>query len=91
MNEEDLVTVARFPTPAEASMARTALESAGIDAFLNGEAANILIPIAFESQLQVRRKDEAAAQEVLNAAIDDPASEEAVIEAEIANEAEPRA
>ena len=88
MNDDEWVTVARFPGPAEASMARTALENAGIEAFLAGEGANTLIPIAFESLLQVRQTDESAARELLNAAVDTPATEQTVIEAEIAAEGE---
>ena len=55
--EGKLVTVATFPEPMEANMARTALESAGIDVYLRGETANNMIPVAFTSQLQVRAED----------------------------------
>ena len=50
----ELVTVATFPEPAEANMARTVLETAGIDVFLQGENANVMIPVAFNARLQVR-------------------------------------
>jgi hypothetical protein len=82
----ELVTIATFNEPAEASVARTALESEGIPVFLRGEGANVLIPIAFTSQLQVRAADEAAARGVLQAAVDSPESMESVTAAEIADE-----
>jgi hypothetical protein len=82
----DLVTIATFPEPAEASMARTALESAGIDVFLQGETANSMIPVAFSSRLQVRPEDEAAARSLLDAMNDAPESLESVTAAEIAAE-----
>jgi len=88
MNDDEWVTVARFPGPAEASMARTALENAGIEVFLVGETANTLIPIAFESLLNVRPADESAARDVLDSAVNTPPTEQTVIEAEIAAEGE---
>jgi hypothetical protein len=83
----ELVTIATFPEPMEANMARTALESAGIEVFVRGETANSLIPVAFEAQVQVRPEDEAAARNLLNAANDSPQTMEAVTAAEIADEA----
>ncbi len=82
----DLVTVATFPEPAEASVARTALESAGIEVFLQGETANGMIPIAFSSKLQVRAEDASAARAVLADAVNSPESLESVTAAEIADE-----
>jgi hypothetical protein len=82
----DLVAIATFNEPAEASMARTALESEGIPVFLQGESANVMIPIAFSAQLQVRAEDEAAARAILQAAVDTPESMEDVTAAEIENE-----
>jgi hypothetical protein len=67
-------------------MARTALESAGIDVFLQGETANSMIPVAFSSRLQVRPEDEAAARSLLDAMNDAPESLESVTAAEIAAE-----
>ncbi len=67
-------------------MARTALESEGIPVFLQGESANVMIPIAFSAQLQVRAEDEAAARAILQAAVDTPESMEDVTAAEIENE-----
>lgn len=84
--EDSLVTVATFPEPMEANMARSALESAGIPVFIVGETANSMIPVAFESQLQVRSEDEVAARGLLNAMNDSPESLEFVTAAEIAAE-----
>jgi hypothetical protein len=81
-----LVTIATFPEPAEANLARTVLESAGIDVFLRGEIANSMVPVAFESQLQVRPEDESAARALLNSAQNAPESIEDVTAAEIAGE-----
>jgi hypothetical protein len=81
--QDELVTVATFPEPMEANMARSALEAAGIEVFLQGETANSMIPVAFESRLQVRSEDEAAARSLLDAMDDAPASIESVTAAEI--------
>jgi hypothetical protein len=87
VNEQDeLVTIATFPEPMEANMARSALEAAGIPVFLVGETANSMIPVAFASQLQVQAKDEAAARGLLEAMNDAPESLESVTAAEIAAE-----
>lgn len=65
-SNEELVTVANFPDPVTANIARSALESAGIAVFLQGENANSLLPVAFEARVQVRPQDEAAARKVLD-------------------------
>jgi hypothetical protein len=85
-DQEEFVTIAIYPEPMEASMARMALESAGINVNLRGENANGLIPVAFESQLQVRPEDEAAARQVLDSFNDTPESMESVTAAEMAAE-----
>jgi hypothetical protein len=64
-NDEDLVSIATFPDPATGNLARSALESEGIAVFLQGENANSLIPMAFETQLLVRSSDAVAARELL--------------------------
>jgi hypothetical protein len=87
---EGLVTIAEFPDPMTANMARMALDAAGITAFLQGENANNLIPVAFAARLQVRPEDEAAAREVLASPVEAPETEEEVTAAEIANEPEKR-
>ena len=86
MMSDELVTVATFPEPMEANMARSALESAVIEVFLNGETANSLLPVAFTAQLQVRRQDEAAARRLLESADDSPETLESVTAAEQADE-----
>jgi hypothetical protein len=83
---DELVTIATFPEPMEANMARSALEAAGIPVFMVGETANSMIPVAFESQLQVQAKDEVAARGLLDDMNDTPESIESVTAAEIADE-----
>lgn len=75
--KDEFVTVATFPEPMEATVARSALEAAGIEAYLRGEVANSMVPVAFAAELQVHAKDEAAAREVLQSADDyeEPAPE----------------
>ncbi len=84
--QDELVTIATYPEPMEASLARTELEAAGIPVFLQGETANSLIPVAFVSQLQVYASDEAEARKLLESMDDAPESMEAVTAAEIAAE-----
>lgn len=84
--QDELVTIAVFPEPMEANMARSALESAGIRVFLLGETANSMLPVAFTSQLQVHVEDEAAARKLLDAMEDNPETMESVTAAEIAAE-----
>ncbi|MBW4039140.1 MAG: DUF2007 domain-containing protein [Acidobacteria bacterium] len=84
--QDELVTIAVFPEPMEANMARSALESAGIRVFLLGETANSLIPVAFLSQLQVHASDEKAARALLDGMEDHPETMESVTAAEIADE-----
>jgi hypothetical protein len=84
--QDELVTIATFPEPMEANMARSALEAAGIPVFLQGETANSMIPVAFSSQLQVRSGDEAAARSLMAAMHETPESLESVTAAEIAAE-----
>jgi hypothetical protein len=83
---EDFVTVASFPEPASANVAQSALESEGIESYMQGGTANSLIPVAFMARLQVRRSDEAAARAILKAAELTPESLEDVTAAEIAAE-----
>jgi hypothetical protein len=63
-----MVTVGRFLDPVEAQMAKGALEAEGIAAFLQGENANNIVPMAFRTRLQVSKEDEADAREILEAA-----------------------
>jgi hypothetical protein len=84
---DELVTIATFPEPMEANMARSALESAGIEVFMRGEVANSMIPVAFESQLQVKPADAAEARKLLDGLDDAPESLESVTAAELEDEA----
>jgi hypothetical protein len=86
MMSDELVTIATFPEPMEANMARSALEAAGIDVFLRGEVANSMVPVAFASEIQVRTADEAEARKLLESMDDAPVSMEDVTAAEIAGE-----
>ena len=63
--DDTLVTIGIFPGPAEADMARAALDASGITSFVHGENANSLLPVAFSARLQVRASDEAAARSIL--------------------------
>ena len=85
-SDEELVTVADFPDPVTANIARTALESANILVFLQGENANSLLPVAFGARLQVRPQDEAAARALLADFEARPESLQDVTEAETAGE-----
>ena len=89
-SDEELVPVASFPDPATANVARTALESAGIDVFLQGENANSLLPVAFGARVMVRPADEARAREILAEFEAQPVSFEDVTAAEEAGETEDR-
>ncbi len=86
-SDEELVTVANFPDPVTANIARTALESEGVPVFLQGEQANSLLPVAFEARVQVRPEDEAQARQVLADFEAEPESLESVTRAEVADEA----
>lgn len=64
--ENRLVMVERFLEPIRVQMAKGALESAGIECFVQGENANAMLAFAFRARLMVRAEDEAAAREVLS-------------------------
>ncbi len=85
-NDDELVTVAEFPEPATANVARVALESADIEVFMQGENANSLLPVAFGARLMVRPRDEAAARALLADFEADPETMESVSAAESAEE-----
>jgi hypothetical protein len=63
--DEELVTIAKFLEPVNAQLAKGVLESAGIASFLQGENANSMMAFAFRARLQVERREEAAARELL--------------------------
>jgi len=65
-----LVTVAKFLEPFDAQIAKGALESAGIECFLQGEQANLLNAFAFRARLKVGEADADAARELLTGSAD---------------------
>ena len=65
-NGNRMVMVARFLEPMRVQLAKSALESAGIECFVQGENANAMLAFAFRARLMVRADDEAAAREVLS-------------------------
>jgi hypothetical protein len=64
---DDFVTVGKFLLPTEAQIAKSLLEAAGIECFLQGENANNMLAMAFRARLKVRPEDEEAAMELLDA------------------------
>ncbi|WP_263383247.1 DUF2007 domain-containing protein [Granulicella arctica] len=64
---DDFVTVGKFLAPTEAQIAKSLLEAAGIECFLQGENANNMLAMAFRARLKVRPEDEEAALELLEA------------------------
>jgi hypothetical protein len=73
---DKFVTVGKFLEPSHAQMARGALESAGIECFLQGENANSLLALAFRARLLVHKQDEATAREILGGEGDELTAEE---------------
>ncbi len=70
-DEDRMVMVARFLQPIRVQIAKGALESAGIECFVQGENANAMLAFAFRARLMVRAEDEAAARELLEDAGED--------------------
>ena len=64
-DEDDFVTVASYSEVGEAALAQSVLDGAGVDSFLSGEEANILLPMS-GARLQVRLSDADTARELLN-------------------------
>ncbi len=64
-DEDDYVTVASYSEIGEAALAQSVLDGAGVDSFLSGEQANILLPMS-GARLQVRLSDRETARELLN-------------------------
>ena len=64
-DEDDYVTVASYSEVGEAALAQSVLDGSGIDSFMSGEEANILLPMS-GARLQVRLGDLEAARELLN-------------------------
>jgi hypothetical protein len=65
--EPGYVTVASYSEVGEAALAQSVLDGAGIDSFLSGEEANILLPVS-GARLQVRPNDLETARQLLNTA-----------------------
>ena len=64
-DEDDYITVASYSEIGEAALAQSVLDGSGIDSFMSGEEANILLPMS-GARLQVRLGDLDAARELLN-------------------------
>ena len=64
-DEDDYVTVASYSEIGEAALAQSVLDGAGVDSFMSGEEANILLPMS-GARLQVRLSDLETARELLN-------------------------
>lgn len=80
----DLITIADFPDPSQAELARSRLDSTGIESFLVGENSSILYGGNLGAiQLRVRPEDVADAK----LALDIPAEDNAAEQAEAAEEA----
>ncbi|MEO6807278.1 MAG: DUF2007 domain-containing protein [Edaphobacter sp.] len=81
VDPDEFVTIGRFFEPVNAQMAKGMLESAGIECFLQGENANSLLAPAFFANLQVHKRDEATAREMLGSEGDELTEEERRVEA----------
>ena len=64
-DEDDFVTVASYSEVGEAALAQSVLDGNGVDSFLSGEEANVLLPMS-GARLQVRVSDVETARELLN-------------------------
>ncbi len=65
VESEPTVTIARFFSPAEAHACRSALEEAGISAWVIDDAGGAMYGIGIGARLQVRAKEQDAAREFL--------------------------
>lgn len=84
---KEYVTVAEFIEPVYAQLAKGALESAGIECFLQGEHINNLqMGVAFSAELQVHKHDEEAARQILDAAESEAASQAATDASDATND-----
>ena len=63
-DDDRWVMVARYLQPVRVQIAKGALESAGIECFVQGENANAMLAFAFRARLMVHARDEAVAREV---------------------------
>ncbi len=69
---DDLVTIMKFPSPVDAEIAKSRLESEGIPAFLGNELASGMMPFLSSGlggvSLQVAAHDAERAKEILGPA-----------------------
>ncbi|MEO8734943.1 MAG: DUF2007 domain-containing protein [Edaphobacter sp.] len=73
--------MAEFIEPVYAQLAKGALESAGIECFLQGEHINNLqMGVAFSAELQVHKQDEEAARQILDASEEEPDASDSIDE-----------
>lgn len=72
---DEFVTVKDFIEQVDAQMAKSVLESAGIECFLLSENTNSLLGAAFFAQLQVHKRDEADALKLLDSPDEDAGEE----------------
>lgn len=82
-DDDSLEVIASFPTPVLASMARSMLESEGIDAYLQDEHLSSVTGgnVFFPTKLQVRAGDAERARELLAEQIDPDEVEQAAADA----------
>lgn len=73
---DNFVTVGKYLEAVDAQMAKGLLESAGIECFLQGENANSLLGAAFRARLQVHKRDEEVAKQILSTPGDEPTARE---------------
>lgn len=68
--DDDLVTIATFPSPQEANIAKSALNAEGVEAFVQGEITTSMLSYYGSSvagaRLQVRKSDSSRATEFLS-------------------------
>ncbi len=64
-DDDDYVTVASYSEVGDAQMAQSVLDGSGIESFMSGQEANILMPMS-GARLQVRLADLETARELLN-------------------------
>ncbi len=67
VEDQPLVTLASYFSPAEAFVARAALESAGLEAWVADESTGTTYGVAVGTRLRVREEDEQSARELLEA------------------------
>lgn len=74
VEDQPLATVTTYFSPAEAHAARSALESAGIEAWVTDESIGSTYGFAVGARLRVRAEDERASRELLQSFEEAPAA-----------------